>query len=231
MIEYSQQVICMINKKWDLLLKDEMKKPYFKKLGIFVKNEYGNKIIYPEYKNIFNALKYTDYDDVKVVILGQDPYHGVNEAHGLSFSVLEGVKRPPSLNNIFKELYDDLGIKRNNNDLSDWARQGVFLLNSILTVVKDTPLAHQNKGWEIFTDNLIKLLNERDEPIVFIFWGSYARSKKELITNPNHYVIESVHPSPLSASRGFFGSKPFSLTNNFLVSHGIKPIVWGDDDE
>ena len=218
----------MINKKWDEVLKDEMKKPYFKKLGIFVKNEYNHRIIYPEYKNIFNALRYTDYDEVKVVILGQDPYHGKGEAHGLSFSVQEGVKRPPSLNNIFKELYNDLGVKRENNDLTDWAKEGVFLLNSIMTVVKDTPLSHKGRGWETFTDDLIKLLNQREKPIVFILWGSYARSKKELITNKNHYIIESVHPSPLSASRGFFGSKPFSKTNNFLVSHGIKPIKWED---
>ena len=219
----------MINKKWDIILKDEMKKPYFRDLGIFVKNEYGKKIVFPEYKNIFNALRYTDYDEVKVVILGQDPYHGMGEAHGLSFSVQKGVKRPPSLDNIFKELYNDLDVKRTNNDLTDWARQGVFLLNSIMTVVKDTPLSHKGKGWEIFTDDLIKLLNKREKPIVFILWGSYARSKKELITNPNHYIIESVHPSPLSASRGFFGSKPFSKTNNFLVNHGIKPIWWGDE--
>lgn len=218
----------MINKKWDEVLKDEMKKPYFKKLGIFVKNEYNHRIIYPEYKNIFNALRYTDYDEVKVVILGQDPYHGKGEAHGLSFSVQEGVKRPPSLNNIFKELYNDLGVKRENNDLTDWAKEGVFLLNSIMTVVKDTPLSHKGRGWETFTDDLIKLLNQREKPIVFILWGSYARSKKELITNKKHYIIESVHPSPLSASRGFFGSKPFSKTNNFLVSHGIKPIKWED---
>lgn len=218
----------MINKKWDEVLKDEMKKPYFRELGIFVKNEYNHRIIYPEYKNIFNALRYTDYDEVKVVILGQDPYHGKGEAHGLSFSVQEGVKRPPSLNNIFKELYNDLGVKRENNDLTDWAKEGVFLLNSIMTVVKDTPLSHKGRGWETFTDALIKLLNQREKPIVFILWGSYARSKKELITNKNHYIIESVHPSPLSASRGFFGSKPFSKTNNFLVSCGIKPIKWGD---
>ncbi len=218
----------MINKKWDEVLKDEMKKPYFRNLGIFVKNEYNHRIIYPEYKNIFNALRYTDYDEVKVVILGQDPYHGKGEAHGLSFSVQEGVKRPPSLNNIFKELYNDLGVKRENNDLTDWAKEGVFLLNSIMTVVKDTPLSHKGRGWETFTDDLIKLLNQREKPIVFILWGSYARSKKELITNKNHYIIESVHPSPLSASRGFFGSKPFSKTNNFLVSHGIKPIKWED---
>lgn len=218
----------MINKKWDEVLKDEMKKPYFRNLGIFVKNEYNHRIIYPEYKNIFNALRYTDYDEVKVVILGQDPYHGKGEAHGLSFSVQEGVKRPPSLNNIFKELYNDLGVKRENNDLTDWTKEGVFLLNSIMTVVKDTPLSHKGRGWETFTDDLIKLLNQREKPIVFILWGSYARSKKELITNKKHYIIESVHPSPLSASRGFFGSKPFSKTNNFLVSHGIKPIKWED---
>lgn len=221
----------MINKKWDEVLKEEMKKPYFKDLGIFVKSEYNKKTIYPEYKNIFNALRYTDYDEVKVVILGQDPYHGPKEAHGLSFSVEEGVKRPPSLDNIFKELYNDLKIKRENNNLTDWAKEGVFLLNSIMTVVKDSPLSHKGKGWEIFTDNLIKLLNKRDTPIVFILWGTYARSKKELITNKIHYIIESPHPSPLSASRGFFGSKPFSKANNFLVSNGITPIKWGDKNE
>ena len=215
----------MINKKWDQVLEEEMRKPYFKKLGIFVKNEYHKKTIYPEYKNIFNALRYTDYDEVKVVILGQDPYHGPKEAHGLSFSVEEGVKRPPSLNNIFKELYNDLGIKRDNNNLTDWAKQGVFLLNSIMTVVKDTPLSHKDKGWEIFTDDLIKFLNKREKPIVFIFWGSYARSKKELITNKNHLVLESAHPSPYSA-KGFFGTKPFSKTNEYLKNKGIKPVNW-----
>ena len=221
----------MINKKWDIVLKEEIKKPYFKKLGLFVKDEYGKKIVYPEYKNIFNALKLTDYDEVKVVILGQDPYHGPKEAHGLSFSVQKGVKRPPSLDNIFKELKSDLGIERTNNDLTDWAKEGVFLLNSIMTVVKDSPLSHKDKGWEIFTDDLIKMLNQREKPIVFILWGSYARSKKILITNKNHYIIEAPHPSPLSAYRGFFGSKPFSKTNNFLVTNGIPPIKWGDEDE
>ena len=216
----------MINKKWDIVLKDEMQKDYFKKLGSFVKNEYGKKTIFPPYKDIFKALKLTDYDDVKVVILGQDPYHGEREANGLSFSVYNDVKRPPSLENIFKELNNDLGVVRTENDLEDWAKQGVFLLNSIMTVVKDTPLAHKGKGWEIFTDKLISLLNEREKPVVFILWGSYARSKKELITNPNHYIIESVHPSPLSAHRGFFGSKPFSKANNFLVEHGIMPVKW-----
>lgn len=216
----------MINVKWDLILKDEYQKYYFKDLGIFVKNEYNNRTIYPEYKNIFNALKYTDYDKVKVVILGQDPYHGENEAHGLSFSVRAGVKMPPSLRNIFMELYGDLGIKRNNTDLTDWATQGVLLLNSIMTVVKDTPLSHKGKGWEIFTDKIIEKLGEREEPLVFIFWGSYARSKKELIKNTNHLILESVHPSPLSASRGFFGSKPFSKTNEFLKKNNIKEIDW-----
>lgn len=216
----------MINKNWDIVLDEEMKKDYFKKLGVFVKNEYKNKICYPQYKDIFNALRYTDYDEVKVVILGQDPYHGENEAHGLSFSVLKGVKRPPSLNNIFKELYNDLGVTRNENDLTDWAKQGVLLLNSIMSVVKDTPLSHKGQGWEIFTDNIIRYLNEREKPIVFILWGSYARSKKELITNKNHYIIESAHPSPLSASRGFFGSKPFSKTNKFLKENNMEPINW-----
>ena len=216
----------MINKNWDIILKDELKKDYFKKLGVFVKNEYKNKICYPQYKDIFNALRYTDYDEVKVVILGQDPYHGENEAHGLSFSVRDNVKRPPSLANIFKELENDLGIKKMNNDLTNWAKQGVLLLNSIMSVVKDTPLSHKEKGWEIFTDNIIKLLNEREEPIVFILWGGYARSKKKLITNKNHYIVESVHPSPLSAYNGFFGSRPFSKTNNFLISKNIIPIDW-----
>ena len=216
----------MINKSWDIVLKNEYNSEYFKKLGLFVKGEYQTKIVYPRYENIFNALRYTDYDDVKVVILGQDPYHGENEAHGLSFSVLEGVRRPPSLDNIFKELYSDLGVKRTNNNLSDWAQQGVLLLNSIMTVIKDKPLSHKSRGWEIFTDNIIKYLNDREKPVVFILWGSYARSKKELITNKRHLIIESAHPSPLSASRGFFGSKPFSKCNTFLKQHGEEEIKW-----
>lgn len=216
----------MINTFWDVVLQNEVKKDYFKDLGTFIKKEYHTKTIYPEYKNIFNALRITDYNDVKVVILGQDPYHGEKEAHGLSFSVLEGVKRPPSLQNIFKELENDLNIKRDKNDLTDWAEQGVLLLNSVLTVQKDTPLSHRGHGWEIFTDNIIRYLNERKKPIVFILWGSYARSKKELITNPIHHIIESAHPSPLSASRGFFGSKPFSKTNMYLEKDGMTPIKW-----
>ena len=216
----------MINKKWDIVLKDEFKKDYFKNLGIFVKNEYKTKTVFPNYENIFDALRFTDYDEVKVVILGQDPYHGLGEAHGLSFSVREGVKMPPSLQNIFKELYSDLGIKRTKSDLTDWAKEGVLLLNSIMTVVKDTPLSHKNKGWEIFTDTVISKLNDREEPVIFLLWGSFARSKKELITNKRHKIIESVHPSPLSASRGFFGSKPFSKINNYLSEMGKEEIKW-----
>ncbi len=216
----------MINKKWDIILEQEMKQDYFRQLGTFVKNEYRTKTVFPEYKNIFNALRYTDYDEVKVVILGQDPYHGDNEAHGLSFSVREGIPMPPSLKNIFEELQNDLGIKRTQSDLTDWAKQGVLLLNSIMTVVRNSPLSHKEKGWETFTDNIIKKLNERETPVVFILWGSYARSKKVLITNPQHKIIESVHPSPLSSYRGFFGSKPFSKTNQFLEQHGMKGINW-----
>lgn len=216
----------MINKKWDIILEEEFKKEYFKKLGIFVKNEYKNKIIFPPYENVFDALRFTDYDAVKVVILGQDPYHGLGEAHGLSFSVKENVKMPPSLQNIFKELYNDLGIKRTKSDLTDWAKEGVLLLNSIMTVEKDKPLSHKNKGWELFTDTIISRLNEREEPVIFLLWGNFARSKKELITNKSHKIIESVHPSPLSASRGFFGSKPFSKINEYLKEMNKEEIHW-----
>ena len=203
-----------------------MKQEYFKKLGIFVKKEYKERTVFPPYEHVFDALRFTDYDDVKVVILGQDPYHGLGEAHGLSFSVHEGIPMPPSLQNIFKELESDLGIKRTCSDLTDWAKQGVLLLNSIMTVEKDKPLSHKDKGWEIFTDNIIKYLNEREKPVIFLLWGSFARSKKSLITNKQHYVIESVHPSPLSAYRGFFGSKPFSKINNILKKNNIDEIKW-----
>ena len=216
----------MINKKWDQVLEEEFNNEYFKSLGKFVKNEYHSKTIYPPYKDIFNALRFTDYDQVKVVILGQDPYHGYGEAHGLSFSVSTNVRRPPSLNNIFKELKSDLNIERSNNNLTDWALQGVLLLNAIMTVVENKPLSHKNHGWEIFTDNIIKSLNKREKPVVFVLWGSYARSKKGLITSPQHYIIESPHPSPLSANRGFFGSKPFSKINHFLKNVGEEEIKW-----
>lgn len=216
----------MIHKKWDVVLETEMKKDYFKDLGKFVKNEYQTKICYPPYPDIFNALRYTDYDDVKVVILGQDPYHGEGEAHGLSFSVHDNVRRPPSLQNILKELESDLGIHRTQNELSDWAKQGVLLLNSVMSVVKDHPLSHKDRGWEMFTDFIIQTLNDRERPIVFVLWGSYARSKKVYITNENHFIIESPHPSPLSASRGFFGSHPFSKINQFLKEQGMDEIHW-----
>lgn len=216
----------MKNTKWYSLLSKEYEKEYFVNLQNFVRNEYKNKTIFPPASSVFKALELSDYDKVKVVILGQDPYHGIGEAQGLSFSVPVDVRRPPSLRNIFIELENDLGIKRDKNDLSDWASQGVLLLNSILTVQMDTPLSHKDKGWEVFTDEIIKLVNKKETPVVFILWGSYARSKKVLIDNPIHYVIESVHPSPLSASRGFFGSKPFSKTNNFLEKNKIEGIKW-----
>jgi uracil-DNA glycosylase len=216
----------MKNTKWYNLLSKEYEKEYFVNLQNFVRNEYKNKTIFPPASSVFKALELSDYDKVKVVILGQDPYHGIGEAQGLSFSVPVDVRRPPSLRNIFVELENDLGIKRDKNDLSDWASQGVLLLNSILTVQMDTPLSHKDKGWEVFTDEIIKLVNKKETPVVFILWGSYARSKKVLIDNPIHYVIESVHPSPLSASRGFFGSKPFSKTNNFLEKNKIEGIKW-----
>ena len=175
---------------------------------------------------VFYAFRETQYKDVKVVILGQDPYHGVGEANGLCFSVNRGIKMPPSLKNISKELKDDLGIERVDSDLSDWARSGVLLLNSVLTVEKDKPASHKFVGWEEFTDNVIKKLNEKSEPVVFILWGNFAKGKMKYITNPKHLVISSSHPSPFSVNYGFFGSKPFSKANNFLKKHGLKEIEW-----
>ncbi len=212
---------------WQQLLEGEMEKEYYQRLREFLVKEYRTRIIYPEMHDIFNALHYTSYKDVKVVILGQDPYHGPNQAYGLSFSVKPGVKIPPSLVNIYKELKDDLGCYiPNNGTLTKWAKEGVLLLNTSLTVRAGEANSHSKIGGEIFTDHIIKLLNEREEPIVFILWGNNAIKKRELITNPQHYIITSVHPSPLSASRGFFGSKPFSKTNKFLESIGKKPIDW-----
>ena len=216
----------MLGNDWDELLKNEMEKEYFQKLFDFIKEQYREKDIYPKMNEIFNAFRHTSYKNVKVVILGQDPYHGLGEAHGLSFSVKEGVSMPPSLQNIFKELESDLGIKRTKSDLTDWARQGVLLLNSIMTVEKDKPLSHKDKGWEVFTDNIIKYLNDREEPVIFLLWGSFARSKKSLITNKQHIILESVHPSPLSAYRGFFGSKPFSKINKILKENNKDKINW-----
>ena len=214
----------MFHNGWDEVLHDEMQKSYFKYIKDFIKEERLSKTIYPPAKDLFNAFKLTDFNDIKVVILGQDPYHGEKEAMGLSFSVRRGVRTPPSLKNIFKELKDDLGIEREDTDLSDWAKQGVFLLNTVLTVEKDKANSHKDIGWEIFTDYVIKQINDILNNVVFILWGRQARDKKRLITNPNHYIIESAHPSPLSAYNGFFGSKPFSKTNNYLIVHGKTPI-------
>lgn len=215
----------MITEEWDKILNIEYQKKYFVELKKFIDNEYKNKIIYPKYDDIFRALKYTSYNDVSVVIIGQDPYHGEGEACGLAFSVNKDTKIPPSLRNIYKELYNDLGIIKKDGDLSSWAKQGVLLLNSIMTVEKDRPLSHQNKGWEVFTDNIIKSLSERKDPLVFILLGNYAKSKKILI-NKNNYIIESTHPSPFSANRGFIGSKIFSRTNDYLKIIKRKEIDW-----
>ena len=217
----------MIGNNWDNILKEEFEKDYFKELMKFVSQEYKNKTIYPKQSDVFNAFRYTDFDNVKVVILGQDPYHGPNQAEGLSFSVSNDVLKPPSLKNIFKELESDLQIPfPEHNSLKSWAKEGVLLLNAVLTVEEHNPTSHKDHGWETFTDDIIKIINNKKTPVVFILWGSYARNKKSLITNPIHYVIESPHPSPFSAYSGFFGSKPFSKTNNFLKSKGLKEINW-----
>lgn len=217
----------MIGNNWDNILKEEFEKDYFKELMKFVSQEYKNKTIYPKQSDVFNAFRYTDFDNVKVVILGQDPYHGPNQAEGLSFSVSNEVLKPPSLKNIFKELESDIQIPfPEHNSLKSWAKEGVLLLNAVLTVEEHNPISHKGHGWETFTDDIIKIINNKKTPVVFILWGSYARNKKSLITNPIHYVIESPHPSPFSAYSGFFGSKPFSKTNNFLKSKGLKEINW-----
>jgi len=217
----------LVGNNWDNILNDEYQKEYFKKIVLFINKEYKIKTIFPPKNHILRSLSLTDYENVKVVILGQDPYHGIGEANGLSFSVNTGVKLPPSLKNIYKEIYDDLGItNKNDGDLTPWAKQGVLLLNSVLTVEKDKPASHKNLGWENFTDAIIKKLNEKQEPVVFILWGNFAKSKEVLITNPLHLVIKSAHPSPFSCNYGFFGSKPFSKTNEFLKKKGIKEINW-----
>ncbi len=211
---------------WDEILYEEISKDYFKNILNEVNKLYEEKTIYPPKKDVFNAFRLS-YKDVKVVILGQDPYHGEGEAHGYAFSCLK-TPIPPSLKNIYKELYDDLGIQKDmlDGNLMPWVRQGVMLLNTGLTVEKDKPNSHKDLGWNTFTDEVIRKLNERDKPVVFILWGNNARAKKDLITNSNHLVIESAHPSPFSARNGFFGSKPFSKTNNFLIKNGINPINW-----
>lgn len=215
----------MIGNDWDEKLAPVWNSPGFKKFMSKVREEYEKYTCYPKWENIFNALKCTPFSKIKIVIIGQDPYHGEGEAHGLSFSVQRGIKLPPSLQNIFKEMSSDLGIDSPNcGDLTPWAHEGVLLLNSILSVRKDSPLSHKDLGWQLLTDHIIKLINLKDEPVVFILWGGYARSKKKFITNKKHLVIESVHPSPLSAYNGFFDSRPFSRANNFLKENKIKEV-------
>ena len=217
----------MIGNDWDQKLEIIWESEGFKKFYKVVEQEYATKIIFPPKDNIFEALKLTSYENTRVVIVGQDPYHGEGEAHGLSFSVQKGVKVPPSLQNIYKELYDDLGIPpKSDGDLTNWAKSGVLLLNAVLTVVKDTPASHRKLGWERLSDYIIKQINEKDEPVVFILWGNFAKEKASLITNPKHLILSSPHPSPFAARYGFFGSKPFSKTNDFLRSKGLKEIDW-----
>lgn len=215
-----------VNNDWDEILNREYNKEYYQKLRAILANEYNKYTVYPDMYNIFNAFKYTPYSNVKVVILGQDPYHNVGQAHGLAFSVQPDVDIPPSLKNIFKEMHDDIGfIIPDNGCLTRWAENGVFLLNTSLTVRAHSPNSHKNIGWETFTDNIISELNDRNDPIVFLLWGSNARSKANLITNDKHLVLQAPHPSPLSAYNGFFGCKHFSKTNDFLKSIG-KSIDW-----
>ena len=216
-----------IGNSWDILLRDEWEKDYYKNLRNFLANEYKTQTIYPDMYDIFNSLKYTDYKDVKVVILGQDPYHEPGQAHGLSFSVKKGVSIPPSLQNIYKEIHAELELPvPSHGELTGWAEQGVLLMNTVLTVRRGQANSHKGMGWEIFTDNVIKLLNARPEPIVFLLWGANARSKAQFITNPAHLVLQSAHPSPLSAYNGFFGNGHFKKTNEFLVKTYGKGINW-----
>ncbi|WP_346934628.1 uracil-DNA glycosylase [Clostridium sp.] len=217
----------IIENSWDEKLKGEFDKPYYIELRQFLVSEYKTRNIFPDMNNIFNALKLTSYEEVKVVILGQDPYHGAGQAHGLSFSVQPGVRIPPSLLNMYKELQNDLGCYiPNNGYLVPWAKQGVLLLNTVLTVREGEANSHKNKGWENFTDKIISLLNEREKPIVFLLWGNNAKEKTKLINNPNHYILTTVHPSPLSATRGFMGCKHFSKTNDILKSLEQNEIDW-----
>lgn len=217
----------IIHNSWQTILTDEFEKEYYQKLRNFLKKEYTTQKIHPDMYHIYEALELTPYEKVKVVILGQDPYHGVNQAHGLSFSVQPGVKIPPSLNNIYKELQSDLGISpAKHGNLVSWAKQGVLLLNTVLTVREGQAYSHRGKGWEILTDKIIEKLNEREKPIVFILWGKPAQEKMKMIDKSRHIILTSAHPSPLSAHRGFLGSKPFSKTNDALMALGETPIDW-----
>lgn len=217
----------IIGNSWDELLDEQFKKPYYKNLRELLIEEYKNFQIFPKAEDIFNAFKKTPYENVRCVILGQDPYHNVNQAEGLSFSVKVGQKIPPSLVNIYKELKSDLGYEPpTHGSLVKWAENGVLLLNTTLTVRAHTPMSHSKIGWEILTDSVIDILNKKESPVVFILWGRHAQSKEKLITNPNHLILKAPHPSPLSANRGFFGSKPFSKTNEFLRINGCTEIDW-----
>ncbi|MDY2968453.1 MAG: uracil-DNA glycosylase [Butyricicoccus pullicaecorum] len=216
-----------IGNEWDEILKDEFESDYYAQIRETLKQEYASHEIYPPMQDIFNALRYTSYSDVKAVLLGQDPYHGPGQAHGLCFSVRPGVAPPPSLQNIFKELQSDMGLPAPHSGcLIPWAKEGVLMLNTTLTVRRGQANSHSKIGWTKFTDAIIQKLNDHEQPIVFLLWGSNARSKKALITNPNHLILETVHPSPLSAHQGFFGSRHFSQCNEFLMAHGIAPIDW-----
>ena len=216
-----------IGNSWDTVLREEFKKEYYLKLREFLKQEYGQGTVYPDPDNIFNALKLTSYDDAKAVIIGQDPYHEPGQAQGLSFSVPRGMKQPPSLVNIFKEMQADLGIRPPDHGcLEGWAREGVLLLNAVLTVREHQANSHRGKGWENFTYSIIEALNNREKPLVFILWGNNAKAKEKLITSPRHHIITGAHPSPLSAHNGFWGGRYFSGTNEFLEEQGIEPINW-----
>ena len=215
------------NNDWDGILQDEFEKPYYKALREFLKKEYKTQTIFPDMYDIFNALKATPYGNVKAVIIGQDPYHGPGQAHGMCFSVRKGIPKPPSLVNIFKELENDLGIKEPDDGfLEPWAKQGVLLLNSVLTVRKGMANSHAGKGWEIFTDTVIPKINDKNSPVVFLLWGAYAREKAKIVTNKKHLLLTAAHPSPLSAYNGFFGCRHFSKANTFLTENGISEINW-----
>lgn len=217
----------ILKNDWHDIVGDEFQKDYYLKLRRFLIEEYRNYTVYPNPYDLFNAFHYTPYEKTKVVILGQDPYHGPNQAHGLSFSVKKGVTPPPSLQNIFKELSDDLGYRPPKHGyLLPWAKQGVLLLNTVLSVRRGMAGSHRGKGWEQFTDAVIRSLNDRDRPVLFVLWGRQAQAKKALITNEHHYVLEAAHPSPFSAHRGFFGSRPFSTINRILEKEGMEPIDW-----
>ncbi|KPB03025.1 uracil-DNA glycosylase [Bacillus sp. CHD6a] len=212
---------------WKTWWEKESSQKYYKELMDFLEEEYANQTVYPEKKSIFSSFEATDYEEVKVVILGQDPYHGKGQAHGMSFSVQKGIRIPPSLKNIYQELYDDQGLEPvSHGFLMEWAKQGVLLLNTVLTVRESSPNSHKGKGWELFTDEVIRLLNKRDKPIIFILWGKHAEQKEALITNSHHYILKSPHPSPFSARKGFFGSRPFSKVNAILEELGEDAINW-----